>query len=701
MVYVGSPTENAYDTNRRWFSEVLEPGQPLPGTVRDLRASSRSSRADTLDLAATTRASRRSAATCASSSASRPTAFAPTARPARATGFNTKDGAAAPRRGAGRRRHDCRLRDRRLSHRALADRRTSRPAAARGPRPASRRPCTSTSTTSRTCSTRTSAARSARRPASCNLAGNVLVAGNADNANLLDDRALPDDRVARRSTSPSARAAPGTKNAQGIDQETASRTVGRARLRHLLGLHGPRRVDLLALRRAGLRARRVFAAGVAAPDLVELPRVSVSSSFNPDPLCYQRPEQHHRRIGVPGRDRSTRCASMVTTLSQGWRFGGTNLGNTRGTYFDNLRVGLVRGGERRRCRRTSGTVPGPVPLERRRLRRATTRRSTRRPRSCASGLNIVAPASDPGVVAGDSILRQLAVRRRRHHQRRAPRPGLPHRSGPGQLHRSRATAPRRWSTGIRRIRSSPRTWRTTARSARPAATAARGTGTSGTRRAWTRRRSTSIRSSRAASAARSARRGWARCTRAIRTSRRSASRTTCASWSIRTGATDSRNIDCSGTPPAVYGAVSGTTKEGTKILPDGWFTPGTHIEYFVRRSTHRGAGARSSLLFDTTNVFTQDPAGNPDFDAERWSSASTSCLTCGSRAATAAPASPACSWSTATTGAEPSRVYRGAADSLGYGKNNGAIAGLEGPRRRARTRTIRPASSPRTWASTA
>jgi hypothetical protein len=29
MVYVGSPTENAYDTNRRWISEILDYAQPL------------------------------------------------------------------------------------------------------------------------------------------------------------------------------------------------------------------------------------------------------------------------------------------------------------------------------------------------------------------------------------------------------------------------------------------------------------------------------------------------------------------------------------------------------------------------------------------------------------------------------------------------------------------------------------------------
>ena len=58
-----------------------------------------------------------------------------------------------------------------------------------------------------------------------------------------------------------------------------------------------------------------------------------------------------------------------------------------------------------------------------------------------------------------------------------------------------------------------------------------------------------------------------------------------------TGPPDMTNIDCSGTPPVAYatsangGVPAGTTKEGTKIIPDGWLTPGSHLEYFVRQST--------------------------------------------------------------------------------------------------------------------
>ena len=203
MVYVGSPTETAYDTNRRWFSEVLEPGQCLPGTVRRLGQVPVRERRH-LAVAATTRASRRSAATCASSSASRPTAFARTSRRARPRGFNTKAGA------------------------ALLDEVSVNGGAAEGFESAGQ-------ITARSLITNLAArggawATTGKPPAvyfhidnvanllyedlcgavgaptrQCNLAGNVLVAGNNDNANLLEHRALPDRWSRPRWTSRSAR----------------------------------------------------------------------------------------------------------------------------------------------------------------------------------------------------------------------------------------------------------------------------------------------------------------------------------------------------------------------------------------------------------------------------------------------------------------------------------------------------------------
>jgi hypothetical protein len=142
------------------------------------------------------------------------------------------------------------------------------------------------------------------------------------------------------------------------------------------------------------------------------------------------------------------------------------------------------------------------------------------------------------------------------------------------------------------------------------------------------------------------------------------------------GAVDETNIDCSGVPPAPYGAVSGTTKEGTKILPDRWFTPGTHIEYFIRRTTLESPGTFETL-FDTNNVFVQDPTDLADFDADRWHSVDV--LPDMWKSTRFGGAGLACMLvvdDNDRRGAE--RGILGAADSLGYGKNNGAKKGWKG-----------------------
>jgi hypothetical protein len=84
------------------------------------------------------------------------------------------------------------------------------------------------------------------------------------------------------------------------------------------------------------------------------------------------------------------------------------------------------------------------------------------------------------------------------------------------------------------------------------------------------------------------------------------------------GANNISNTQCDGTVPAAYGAVSGQSKENTKIIPDGYLTPGSHVEYFLRRTTLENPGT-VVMLFDTNAVFPQDPGGNIDTDAERWS----------------------------------------------------------------------------------
>jgi len=65
---------------------------------------------------------------------------------------------------------------------------------------------------------------------------------------------------------------------------------------------------------------------------------------------------------------------------------------------------------------------------------------------------------------------------------------------------------------------------------------------------------------------------------------------------------------------AENGLTLGHTYEYTKILPDGQFTPGTHVEYFLRRLDSPSGDV--NLCPDTTTVFPQASEGSTD--AHRW-----------------------------------------------------------------------------------
>jgi hypothetical protein len=85
------------------------------------------------------------------------------------------------------------------------------------------------------------------------------------------------------------------------------------------------------------------------------------------------------------------------------------------------------------------------------------------------------------------------------------------------------------------------------------------------------------------------------------------------------GATNSTNILCDGTNFGAYGAGSGynnvnTTREHTKILPDGLLTPGSHVQYFFRKSDI-GDPNVFTMAPDTNFVF-QPAEGN--LDGHRW-----------------------------------------------------------------------------------
>jgi FlgD Ig-like domain len=86
------------------------------------------------------------------------------------------------------------------------------------------------------------------------------------------------------------------------------------------------------------------------------------------------------------------------------------------------------------------------------------------------------------------------------------------------------------------------------------------------------------------------------------------------------------NINCSGTPPTWVTTIppsrtgwNGTTRtsENTKIIPDGLFTPGTHIEYFFRREELTGPNTGKVDMAPDTTVVTPQPLES-NFDGHRW-----------------------------------------------------------------------------------
>ena len=88
---------------------------------------------------------------------------------------------------------------------------------------------------------------------------------------------------------------------------------------------------------------------------------------------------------------------------------------------------------------------------------------------------------------------------------------------------------------------------------------------------------------------------------------------------VPSGATNSTNILCDGTGWTLYGLGSGwdgvtTTREYTKIIPDGLLTPGSHVQYFFRKST-ASSPAVGLIVPDTSFIF-QTAEGSTD--GHRW-----------------------------------------------------------------------------------
>jgi hypothetical protein len=86
------------------------------------------------------------------------------------------------------------------------------------------------------------------------------------------------------------------------------------------------------------------------------------------------------------------------------------------------------------------------------------------------------------------------------------------------------------------------------------------------------------------------------------------------------------NVVCDGTVPAWLTTVppsrtgfdgSAITKEFTKIIPDGLLTPGSHVQYFYRKS-HAIDPFLDFVMTPDTNFITPQPNEGPSTDMHRW-----------------------------------------------------------------------------------
>ncbi len=183
----------------------------------------------------------------------------------------------------------------------------------------------------------------------CNMRGNVIVAGDFDQGDKVPSGGIGGTEERQNWESPTVNLAvrtalAGTKNNQNIDSYMALRPSLVEDYDIYSGFMG---LDESIFWQFGAR---FFGPGSHEPVSTNILcwspwQIYGFIVFQPDPFCVRgsngNSADNISSLGVPaGQIDSLKV--MVETISQGWRFGGTNLGNTRGTYFDNLRVGLVR-----------------------------------------------------------------------------------------------------------------------------------------------------------------------------------------------------------------------------------------------------------------------------------------------------------------------------------------------------------------------
>jgi hypothetical protein len=92
---------------------------------------------------------------------------------------------------------------------------------------------------------------------------------------------------------------------------------------------------------------------------------------------------------------------------------------------------------------------------------------------------------------------------------------------------------------------------------------------------------------------------------------------------LRTATSPTSDVQCDGVVPTYISSrpehadVTGTTREGTKIIPDGLLTPGAHVEYFFRDQKDSDApGPADGMCPDTNIVMQVTTEGSTD--GHRW-----------------------------------------------------------------------------------
>src|SRR5262249_36773886 len=92
-----------------------------------------------------------------------------------------------------------------------------------------------------------------------------------------------------------------------------------------------------------------------------------------------------------------------------------------------------------------------------------------------------------------------------------------------------------------------------------------------------------------------------------------------------TAGTSGNNVSCNGVLPACVTTVphsrtgydgNSSTKEFTKIIPDGLLAPGSHVEYFFRKGHASNPTLEFALCPDTSRITSQPSEGSTD--QHRW-----------------------------------------------------------------------------------